>query len=158
MESAETNGSIVTESPPTQVRARQEPLKRLDDRVARLDELSEVLDRQRELLSQDNSGLMAGVERWYSTVEAARFFNRTNQWLYVRFRQQKFRYRDGTPIEPIMVGDGPRPRRRYTLPLIREIALSCYRDGTVKYAELQVILQRIIDADTDETLSVPETE
>lgn len=47
-------------------------------------------------------------------------------------------------IHPIMVGR----RRRYSLPIIREIALSCYRQGNFKEDELKSVLARIMLAET----------
>jgi hypothetical protein len=46
-------------------------------------------------------------------------------------------------IHPILVGR----RRRYSLPIIREIALSCYRQGNFKEEELKSVLSRIVLAE-----------
>jgi hypothetical protein len=126
-----------------------EQLRRIEDRVA---QILEARDRQKELSELEAETLLAGIERWYSAAEAARFFARTSAWIYDRFKQEKFTYRDGTPIVPVMTGTGPKPRRRFNLELIREIANSMYRDGTVKMEEYKVILTRIASAEFQEIL------
>jgi hypothetical protein len=90
----------------------------------------------------------AGVVPIYSTTEAAQFFNRTNQWLYWGLRGDDqegpvFIYPDGRPIEPDRIGDPKSGRRRFTLPIIKEILLSSYRRGNIEPEELKVILRRI---------------
>lgn len=167
--------------------------------------------------------LMAGVDRFYSTAEAAEFFGRSNQWMYYCMRNGRFMYppvwhvrvanpqqpeptpssKDpepwrrhawhrytkhpyeemhgrftavdepdltlstlgdaehdmewtnenrtliyryfAEPIEPIRIGLSN--RRRFTLPIIREIALSCYRLGNFKESELKAVLARIFVAE-----------
>ena len=49
------------------------------------------------------------------------------------------------PIKPIFVGR----RRRYSLPIIREIALSCYRQGNFKEDELKAVLAKIMLAEAE---------
>lgn len=122
---------------------------------SRLKELSVSLERQQEILNTPPALLLAGVERWYSAAETARFFGRTNQWIYDRIRKEKFRYPNGDIIEPIRE-DGPKSPARFTLPLIREIAYSCYRAGTVKWTELEVIITRLHNAEVGEALFDPE--
>ncbi len=106
----------------------------------------------------DDESPTAESERWYSVTEAARFFSRSNQWMYDRFRNGKFTYQDGSPILPVMVGDGPRPRRRLNLYLLREITFSCYRSGVVKWQERNVILRRLAEAKFEGTLFDPDEE
>jgi len=90
----------------------------------------------------------AGVEPFYSTTEAAQFFDRTTQWIYWGLGRAgedgpKFVYVDGTPIVPDRIGDPVTGRRRFTLPLIKEILLSSYRRGNIEPDELKRILRRI---------------
>lgn len=142
---------------------------------SRLSELVGNYERQQQILDMPDSSLVAGIERWYSAAETARFFGRTNQWIYDRLRKEKFRYRDGTFIKPIQFSEkvtfikkdpetgekeevteerlGP---YRFTLPLILEIAQSCYRDGTVKMNELKVIRRRVAEAEFEEILCDPD--
>ena len=94
--------------------------------------------------------LSEGTEKVYSTSKVAQFFGRSNQWVYWGLRpgpsgEQVFTYRDGTPIRPERVGKGG--RRRFTLPIIREIALSCYRRGQITEEELQAIMAKILLAE-----------
>jgi hypothetical protein len=155
--------------------------------------------------------LMDGVDKFYSTAEAAEFFGRSNQWMYYCMRNKRFTYAPvwhvrstsekaewhrytqhpfeelrgrftsvtepdltltvlgeaehhmewrneaGTltfkyfadPIEPIRIG--LTNRRRFTLPVIREIALSCYRLGNFKEDELKTVLTRIFVAEFGES-------
>jgi len=90
----------------------------------------------------------AGVEQVYSTNEVGDFFDRSNQWLYWGLRSENgkppvFQYEDGTPIVPERVGDPDLGRRRFTLPIIKEILLSAYRRGNVTPEELKKVLRRI---------------
>jgi len=100
------------------------------------------------------------VEKSYSSAEVVEFFNKSKQWLYWGMRTKDaagntvtpvFVYRDGTPIEPIFIGKGK--RRRYTLPIIREMALSCYRRGNLKEPELRKVLAKITAAERDEIVT-----
>lgn len=148
---------LVTQDPPSQTRARLEGQRwALEKRTrieSRLDQLLGNYERQKELLDMQESTLMAGIERWYSAAEAARFFNRSNQWIYDRLNKGKFRYRNGDPIVPIYTNtDGKKPRARFTLELIREMALSLHRDGPVKMDELTVIMSRVAAAELGEVL------
>ena len=96
----------------------------------------------------DEASLTDGVQKVYSTARAAAFFGRSNQWLYWGLRKGIFTYKDGTPIDPERVG--PMGKRRFTLPIIREIALSCYRRGNLSEDELQAIMERILLAEFGE--------
>lgn len=94
--------------------------------------------------------ILAGVEKVYSTSEAAKFFDKSNQWLYWGMRNNIFTNPDGTKIEPDRIGKGG--RRRFTLPVIRDIALSCYRRGNLKEHELKDIMVKIARAEQGETV------
>lgn len=97
-----------------------------------------------------NTGVLAGVEKVYSTSEAAQFFGKSNQWLYWGMRNNIFTNPDGSKIEPQRIGKGG--RRRFTLPVIHDIALSCYRRGNLKEHELKDILVKIARAEQGETV------
>jgi hypothetical protein len=143
-------------------RARREVdagLQEKQDRIgARLAALQRNYERQREIFSLPDASLVDGIERWYSAAEAATFFSRTSAWIYDRIGKKKFRYKDGTLITPVMVGDGPKPRMRFNLDIIREIAMSMYRDGTVKINEMNVIMKRIAHAEFEEIAYDPDEE
>lgn len=92
--------------------------------------------------------LLEGVEKMYSTAEAAAFFGKSNQWLYWGMRNKIFVDANGSLIEPIRIGEGR--RRRFTLPCIREIALSCYRRGNLKEDGLKEVFRKILIAEYGE--------
>jgi hypothetical protein len=104
-------------------------------------------ERQIEDISDEQLLADAGVTLFYSTTEAAQFFDKTNQWLYWGMgRDAKggppvFVLPDGTPIQPERVGEDG--RRRFTLPIIKDILLSNYRRGNIEPEELKKILRRI---------------
>lgn len=102
---------------------------------------------RRSVVSQqfDDASLMGGVPKIYSTSKAAAFFGRSNQWLYWGLRNAIFTYKNGEPILPERIGKGG--RRRFTLPLIREIALSCYRRGQIQDNELEAIMAKVLVAE-----------
>ncbi len=101
--------------------------------------------------------LSDGVEKTYSTDDVAKhFFGKSTQWLYWGLKKKNakgepiqpvFVYKDGTPIEAQKIGKGN--RARYTLPIIREMAYSCYRRGNLKEDELRAVLARIHEAEED---------
>lgn len=101
--------------------------------------------------SFDDDLLLADVEKVYSTSKAAEFFGRSTPWMYWGLRPDPitgippFVYKDGTPITPERVGS--MGKRRFTLPIIREIALCCYRRGNLKEEELEAIMARILLAE-----------
>lgn len=93
--------------------------------------------------------LLSGVEKVYSTQQvAADFFGKSNQWMYWGLRtdpgstDQIFAYKDGSPILPERVGK--MGKRRFSLPIIREIALSCFRRGNLTEEELLEIMAKIL--------------
>jgi hypothetical protein len=90
----------------------------------------------------------AGVEQVYSTNDVADFFDRSNQWLYWGLRSEDgkppvFSYEDGTPIVPERVGDPTIGKRRFTVSIIEEIALSAYRRGNLNPEQLKKVLKRV---------------
>lgn len=91
----------------------------------------------------------SGIPKYYSTKEAASFFpgnsgvdgdSKSDQWMYWGMREKIFIYPDGRPIEPQRVGK----RKRFTLPLIFEVAMSCHRRGILPEHELKEVLRRIL--------------
>jgi hypothetical protein len=88
------------------------------------------------------------VEKVYSTKQAAQFFGKSVQWIYWGLRNNIFTYKDGTPIQPERVGKIG--KRRFTPPILREMALSCYRRGNMKEDELKTILQKISTAEHED--------
>jgi hypothetical protein len=96
----------------------------------------------------DEDALMHGVEKVYSTSQAAQFFGKSNQWLYWGLRKGIFTYKNSEPILPERVGT--MGKRRFTLKIIREIALSCYRRGNLREDDLHAIMAKILLAEYGE--------
>src|SRR5947209_14621762 len=98
-----------------------------------------------------SDSLLEGVEKIYSTTGAAKFFGRSTQWIYWGLREdpktgeQIFTYKNGEPIKPERVGK--MGKRRFSLPIIREIALSCFRRGQFTEEELEKIMAKILIAE-----------
>lgn len=77
-------------------------------------------------------------EKYYSTAEVARFFGKSAQWVYWAMRTGVFTDKDGVPIEPMRIGKSG--RRRFTVPVLRDMARACYRRGIVTEDELLDLL------------------
>lgn len=113
------------------------------------DLLDEGPDVEVPPISDEDLMADAGVEQVFSTTEAAEFFGKTNQWLYWGMRPDRktgeivFSYEDGTPIRPDRADDEIKGRRRFTLPIIKEILMASYRRGNVDPEELKRVLRRI---------------
>jgi mRNA-degrading endonuclease toxin of MazEF toxin-antitoxin module len=84
-------------------------------------------------------------EKYYSTGEVAKIFGKSVQWVYWGMRDKVFTYPDGSVIEPIRLGKGG--RRRFTIAVVREMARSCYRRGTLSEARLKDILAELAGAE-----------
>lgn len=87
----------------------------------------------------------AEPEKFYSTAEVAEIFGQTDRWVYGGMRKEIFTYPDGSVIEPARVGK--RGLRRFTLPVIRDMAWSCYRRGILSDAQLKELLTELRRAD-----------
>lgn len=80
-------------------------------------------------------------ERFYSTGEVARIFGKSDHWVSRGLRENVFTHPDGSPIEPIRIGRGG--RRRFTVPVLCEMARSCYRRGTLTEQQLASLLAEL---------------
>lgn len=58
-----------------------------------------------------------------------------------------FTHTDGTRIEPLRVGGNG--RRRFSLPVLREMARSCYRRGILSEDELLTLLAVLSRAEAE---------
>lgn len=85
----------------------------------------------------------AGVEPIFSTTEAAEFFDRSNQWLYWGLREGVFTDDDGNPLDPERIGDPAKGRRRFTVPILKDIMRSSYRRGNIDPDHLKTIMRRL---------------
>lgn len=84
-------------------------------------------------------------QKYFSTGQVAEIFGKSAQWVYWGLRDRVFAYPNGSPIEPERVGTNG--RRRFTIPVIREMARSCYRRGTLGEGGLRDILAELARAE-----------
>lgn len=84
-------------------------------------------------------------EKFYSSREVAGFFGKSVQWVYRGMREKIFTYPDGSVIEPIRIGT--RGRCRFTLPVLRDMARSCYRRGNLSEEQLEELLVELTSED-----------
>ena len=77
-------------------------------------------------------------QRHFSTAETAALLGKSPEWVSRGVRQRVFVYADGSAIEP-----SRRPnsnRRTFTAPMVRAIAWSAYRRGTLSPQRLEEVL------------------
>jgi len=60
-------------------------------------------------------------------------------------REEIFVHPDGSVIEPIRIGTGG--RHRFALPVLRDMARSCYRRGILSEAQLEGLLAEFARAE-----------
>lgn len=90
---------------------------------------------------------LAGIERVYSTEEAAQFLGRSPQWMYWALKPRadggggRFCYPDGSSIEPERLGR--KGIRRYSLKIIQEMGVSMHQHATINFEELKAIVRRV---------------
>lgn len=77
------------------------------------------------------------VERRYSTAEAAALLGKSADWVSRGLRQRAFVYADGSAVEPMRPGGGG--RRVFTAAMVRAIAWSAYRRGTLSPQHLEAV-------------------
>jgi hypothetical protein len=100
-------------------------------------------------MSTDPTPIIAalGVEPTYSAREAAALLGRSFSWLDQRVRKGQFVLVDGTTVQPLRTAGG---YRRFSLPMLEDIALIGYRSGwfsmdelTSTYRELLIAAHRV---------------
>lgn len=79
-------------------------------------------------------------ERFFSTAEAAKLFGKSAGWVSRGLREGIFRFPDGSAVEAVQHGRGA---RRFTVPVLRAIAWSAYRRGTLSPQRLQGVLAEL---------------
>lgn len=84
-------------------------------------------------------------EKYFSTGQVAKIFGKSAQWVYWGMRDQIFTYPNGSVIQPNRLGKNG--RRRFTIPIVREMARSCYRRGTLGEEGLKDILAALARAE-----------
>lgn len=99
--------------------------------------------------------LLFGVEKTFSTIEVARFFGRSRQWVYQGMKPDKngvapFSYRDETPILPTKVPMGSLQKRAWTLADIKSIAEAWHRRCNIDEQEYGEVMDKILVAEFGE--------
>jgi hypothetical protein len=90
---------------------------------------------------EQSSNLTPVGEKFYGTSEVAKFFGKSVHWVYRGMRDEIFTYPDGSIVEPIRIGK--RGRLRFTLPVLLDMALSCYRRGILSEEQLEAVLAEL---------------
>ena len=93
-------------------------------------------------MSTDPTPIIAalGVEPTYSAREAAALLGRSFSWLDQRVRKGQFVLVDGTTVQPLRTAGG---YRRFSLPMLEDIALSCYRHGWFTMDALELAFREL---------------
>jgi hypothetical protein len=102
------------------------------------------------MTSPDPTPILAalGIEPTYSAREAAALLGRSYSWLDQRVRQGQFVRRNGTVIQPLRTPGG---YRRFTLRMLEEITLSCYRHRWFSMHKIKSIYRELLIAAHRET-------
>lgn len=77
-------------------------------------------------------------ERRFTTAQAAALLGKSPNWVLRGVREQFFVYPDGSAIEPLRQPNSN--RRTLTVPMVRAIAWSAYRRGTLSPQRLEEVL------------------
>jgi hypothetical protein len=101
-------------------------------------ELLQAAESQPGPVPCEPAGRSEGGEKFYSTGEVAQLFGKSVQWVNSALRTGVFTQPDGSPIEPQRTGKNG--RRRFTLPVLRDMAHACYRRGIFGEDELLDLL------------------
>jgi hypothetical protein len=91
-----------------------------------------------------------GSKQTYSAREAAVLLGRSYSWLDQRLHEGQFALPDGTVVQPLRT---PGHYRRFTLAMLKNIALGSYRHGWFSMEKLKSLLRKLAMAaygDTDE--------
>jgi len=101
-------------------------------------------------MSADPTTVIAdlGLEPTYSAREASTFLGRSYSWLDQGLRENKFVLHDGTTVQPRRTAGG---YRRFTLAMLRDIAVSCTNQGWFSLDELKFTLRELLIAAHQQT-------
>jgi hypothetical protein len=96
-------------------------------------------------MSADPTTVIAalGLEPVYSAKAASRLLGRSYSWLDQRLRAGEFTLRDGTTVQPLRTPGG---YRRFSLPMLEDIAVSGYRSGWFSMDELEFAIGELLTA------------
>ena len=108
--------------------------------AAGVETLSTEIDAALAAVPSHNAGADPDVT-YYSTDEVARLFRKSKNWVRWALRNNVFIRKDGTPIKPIRAGESS--RRRFTLPLLHDMAKAAYRRGILDEIELEAVLDEL---------------
>jgi hypothetical protein len=105
-------------------------------------------------MSPDPTPIIAalGVEPTYSAREAALLLGRSYSWLDQRVRKDQFVLRDGTVVRPLRTAGG---YRRFTLAMLKDMALSSYRHGWFSMDKLKFAFRELAMAAYRDTGECP---
>ncbi|MBJ7401222.1 hypothetical protein [Mycolicibacterium sp.] len=78
---------------------------------------------------------------YFGTADVAKLFRKSRNWVRWALRNNVFVRRDGTPIEPVRLGTSS--RRRFTVPLLHDMAKAAYRRGILDEVELEGVLREL---------------
>jgi hypothetical protein len=81
-----------------------------------------------------------GLEPTYSAREAAAMLGRSFSWLDQRVRGGQFMLPDGTTVQPLRTPGG---YRRFTLAMLKDIALCCYRHRWFTMDKQKLVLSEL---------------
>ncbi|MGI9125747.1 MAG: hypothetical protein ACR2JM_13500 [Mycobacterium sp.] len=79
------------------------------------------------------------AERFFGTAEVAALFGKSPGWVSKGLREGMFVFADGSPVEPVRIGKAA----RFTVEMIRAVAWSTYRRGTISPRHLQEVLAEL---------------
>jgi hypothetical protein len=83
---------------------------------------------------------IAGLEPTYSAREAAALLGRSYSWLDQRVRNGEFTLSDGTVVQPLRTPGG---YRRFSLEMLKDIALCSYRQGWLSMNTLRSVFREL---------------
>ena len=78
---------------------------------------------------------------YFGTADVAKLFRKSQNWVRWALRNNVFIRKDGTPIEPLRLGKSS--RRRFTVPLLHDMAKAAYRRGILDEVELEGVLREL---------------
>lgn len=79
-----------------------------------------------------------GAETYFGTAEVAAYLGKSADWVSRGLRRRAFTYPDGSVVRPLQ--SSRRGRRRFTVDMIRAIAWSSYRSGSLDRPQLEQAL------------------
>ena len=91
--------------------------------------------------SPPSAGSAEADATYFGTADVAKLFRKSQNWVRWALRNNIFVRRDGTPIEPVRLGKSS--RRRFTVPLLHDMAKAAYRRGVLDEVELEGVLREL---------------